>query len=295
MIQAGYAIQFMLKNLVADPTPMENGEKALYFLDAEHSELKTGANALAVLALTEYAEITGDQGCIKTCIGLGNGILKMFDYKTGAFVHVFSYPDFTHKKDFQTIFYEGEAVFALCKLYGMTKEQKWLDAAKLAADRFIREDYTRYRSHWVSYSFNELTKYLPEKEYFAFGLRNIHVNLKRLKNAKAYAIFYLELLCAAFEMYSRIEPESVPLLCPGFDADEFIRAIFYRADYMLNGYAFPELTMYMKSPEKLNGAFLVRNDRFRIRIDDIQHFTLGYCSIYRQYDRMIALLKQSEN
>ena len=58
---------------------------------------------------------------------------------------------------------------------------------------------------------------------------------------------------------------------------------------MLNGCCFPEFVMYLKYPSALLGAFFVRQDGFRIRIDDIQHYCGAYCAFYRNYDRLTVL------
>ena len=47
--------------------------------------------------------------------------------------------------------------------------------------------------------------------------------------------------------------------------------------------------MYLKYPNMSLGAFFVRHDGYRIRIDDIQHFCGAYYSFYRNYDKLQAL------
>ena len=64
---------------------------------------------------------------------------------------------------------------------------------------------------------------------------------------------------------------------------------------MLNGYAYPEYVMYFKYPEQALGAFFVRHDGYRIRIDDIQHFCGAYYSFYKNYDRLSELRRSFRN
>ena len=105
----------------------------------------------------------------------------------------------------------------------------------------------------------------------------------------------MELLCASFEMYLRIIEKKPQLAALGdFDVQKLIDTIYHRAEYMLNGYCYPEYVMYFKHPSHSLGAFFVRHDNYRIRIDDIQHFCGGYYMFYKNYDK-IAELRSSSN
>ena len=65
------------------------------------------------------------------------------------------------------------------------------------------------------------------------------------------------------------------------DEDEFVEVIKYRAWHMLDGYFYPEYAMYMEKPDKIFGAFFIRHDNFRTRIDDEQHFIDGYVKYFK--------------
>lgn len=294
--QAEAAIGYMVSDTFYKYPHTKGVENTVYLADKEQNEVKIGGNAVAVIMLTEYMNTVGTDKYEMLCRELGNGILELFDSRTGGFYHVLNYPNLSPKDQFRTVYYDGETVFALCRLYGMTKEQKWLDAAKSAADRFIREDYTVHRDHWVAYAINELTKYVPDDKYLSFGLKNANVNLKAIYRRATTYHTYLELLCVTFELYDRIVTRKLKCsYLAEFNAKFFVETIFHRAEYMLNGYAYPEYVMYFKYPEVALGAFFVRHDGFRIRIDDIQHFCGAYYSFYRNYDKLIALKKSFED
>lgn len=286
------AVGFMVGNTYRKYPERPGRENVVFLADKTRSEIKAGGNALAIVMLTEFMSAVGSDKYTKLCRELGNGLLEMFDQGDGSFWHVLEFPTLRRKEKFRTVYYDGEAVFALCRLYGLTGEQRWLDAASLAADRFIREHYEQYRDHWVAYSMNELTKYLPEDKYLSFGLKNANVNLRRIRGQDTTYHTYLELLCVTFEMYSRITEQGLECsYLPEFRAEELVDTIFYRAEYMLNGYGYPEYVMYLKYPAAVLGSFFVRHDGYRIRIDDIQHFCSAYYSFYRNYGRLAALRK----
>lgn len=288
--QVECALGYLVKHSFYKYKKPREEENTAFIADLEKREVKLGGNAVAIIVLTEYMNVTGTDKYKKLCAELGNGILELLDTETGEFTHVLSIPSLEVKDKTRTVYYDGEAVFALARLYGLTKEQRWLDAASSAVDRFIREDYTKHRDHWVAYAMNEITKYKPDEQYFAFALKNAQVNLKRIYNQKTTYHTYLELLCVTFELYSRITENNIEVgYLSEFDVDFFVKTIFHRAEYMLNGYCYPEYVMYLKYPEKLLGAFFVRHDGYRIRIDDIQHFCGAYYSLYRNYEKLDKL------
>ncbi len=220
---------------------------------------------------------------------LGNGILSLLNPETGEFSHVLNM-DFSLKEHYRTVYYDGEATYALCRLYRLTKEEKWLFYAEKAVDHFLAADYTRYRDHWVAYAMNEITRYIHRDDYDTFALRNARVNLDFFYKRETTYHTFLELLMVTFETYERILAENpgLPYL-KEFDLPYFLRTIRVRADRMLNGFFFPEYAMYMRCPDKILGSFMVRHDGFRVRIDDVQHNIGGFYLYYKNYSRLLAL------
>ncbi len=295
LMQAERAIAYMVNNTYNKYNIPPEKENTVYLAELSKNEIKIGANGVAVIMLTEYMDITSDTKLLKLCKELGNGILELLNDK-GELFHVLNFPKLTPKESFRTVFYDGECLFALCRLYGLTKEKRWLDAAEKIADRFIRDDYTQYKDHWASYGFNELTKYSRKEKYFEFGLKNVQLNLKKISQRATTYHTYLELLCVAFELYTRILDNGIKVsYLDSFDAKAFIDTVFIRAERMLDGYAYPEYVMYFKYPEQSLGAFFVRHDGYRIRIDDIQHFCGAYYSFYKNYDRLAEMRNKLNN
>ncbi|MDO5297683.1 MAG: hypothetical protein Q4F00_13830 [bacterium] len=259
---------------------------ACYLYSPESNDCHLGGNALAILALTEYMDAAKTDEYKELCRAYGNGILTMMDQKTGEFVHILK-KDFSLKQKFSVIYYDGEAAFALARLYKLTGDKKYLEAAQRAADHFIAADYTKHCDHWVAYAFNEITKYTDSRpDYYQFALKNITVNMNKLEQIRTPAPTKLEMLMAAFETYDRMLNKG---LDPGkFDSKRFLRLIYSRADVQLNGYFFPEFAMYMAEPERILYAFTERAADYRTRIDDVQHNLGGYCAYWNNYDSLIG-------
>lgn len=274
-------IDYMLAKVVYD----SYGRAFLY--EEKDDEIKLGGCGIAVVALTEYMDVFQSDKYEEVCHDLGNGILSMMDQSTGEYYHVLN-GDFTRKEEFRTVYYDGEATFALCRLYGLTKDPQWLQGAKKGVDHFIQEDYTRYKDHWVAYSMNEITKYVPDcEEYYDFALKNAQVNLETIYNRDTTYHTYLELLMATFETYCRMTEHGCRP--KDFDLEMFLDTIYTRADRQLNGYFYPEYAMYMRNPQRILDTFMVRHDGYRVRIDDVQHNIGVYYLYFKNYDKLVSM------
>lgn len=277
--QIDSTIAYMLNQIRYDDTG------AGYIFEADDAEIKLGGNGIAILALTEYMDVFQNDEYVEVCKKLGEGILKQQDPETGGYWHVLT-PDFEKLEEFRTVYYDGECTFGLTRLYNLTGEQKWLDAACRAIDHFIAEDYTQYRDHWVAYSLNEVTKVLDRQDYYDFALANATNNYKRiLGRARTYPT-NLELLVSAFETWQRMVDKGIDT--GDFNVQDLVDAIAARANRQLSGYFFPEQAMYMANPQRILNAFMMRDDKFRVRIDDVQHNIGGFYLYWKNYDAMIA-------
>lgn len=135
----------------------------------ENGDTKLGGNALAVLALAEYERATGDGRYRQTMRGLGEWILAT-QAPDGRFtVHKQTVPEGKVSK-FQSEYYPGEAIFALMRVYGLTGEKKWLDAADAGARYQLKvfsklDDVKLPHDHWLLYGLNEVHRNRPRPEF----------------------------------------------------------------------------------------------------------------------------------
>lgn len=260
-------------------------DSAAYVLSDEKDEISLGANALAILALTEYGQAFDTKEYDDLVTQLAAGILSMQNSSTGQFTHVLN-SDYTVKKAFSTVYYDGEATFALVRAYARTKEERFLDGAKKAADWMVEEKYEQHGDHWVAYAMNELTKYAPDEAYFTLGLKNAQENMEAIRRRQTTSPTSLELLMATFEMVDRIETGKIKVgYLSSFNEKVLFKAIGERAQIMLDGYFYPETAMYMVYPQRVAYTFFVRQDRFRVRIDDVQHNMGAYYAFIRNYEK----------
>jgi len=256
-------------------------ERAFVIERSRDDEIKLGANAAAILAMAKYTKVFGDDRFKDMMIKLGNGIAYFQNQEDGSYVHVLNFPDLSIKDRQRVIYYDGEATFALMRLYDIDRDQRWLDMAEKAFEHFISEKYWRHSDHWLSYCSNELIKYKPDRKYIDFNLQNASGILDFCLIRETTYPTLLELLMATYHTISKIRSDQIHTdLMDDFDEEKFMKALQHRAEYQLNGLFFPEFAMYFKAPSKIAGAFYIRHHSFRSRIDDNEHYISGYCNYY---------------
>ena len=273
--EAARALDWLFENYL-----VRDGDAA-FVLQTSRTEIQLGGNALAVLAACAYDETFGEDRYGDTAEALGRGILRMWDPETG-FVHSLSYPSLAVKEKFLIIYYDGEASFALSKLCAATGDAFWREAACEVMDYFIANDYAQFGDHWISYAVNELTKLEPRPEYYDFGLENLSLHMEDISRYRYTNHTSGEFLAAGLELWRRACAEETPP--PGlsrFRGDRLEEILRERMEFMLTGFMWPETAMFFPDPVAVAGSFFVREDAFRIRIDDVQHYLGAYCLYYR--------------
>ncbi len=266
-------------------------DKNTAFLN-DRGTLNVGGNGISLLAFVSYAEIMKSNKYNTLIKALANGIMYL-QKEDGSFTHTIYKSDYSVHKDYITVFYDGEATYGILRAYGLLKNRKYLKTAEKAADYFIANGYESLNSHWISYSFNELTKYSPKAEYFNFGLKNVHGYTERVNRTVTAAHTTCETMGSSFELYHRLLQSGKKCeMLREFDGKMLVTAFQHRATWGMNYFIQPEQAMYFSNPRLVLYSHVVREDNFRIRIDDIQHFMGGYYLYWKNYDTVQQYLNK---
>jgi hypothetical protein len=278
------AIDHLCRELVK-PVAVQAGEKPVAYLVDEGDEIKLGGNGVAILAIAKRIELTGDPRHLERVRPLAEGLLRMQDAATGAFVHVLSYPSLAVKAAHRTVYYDGEAAFGLLKAHELTGDVRYLEAVGRAVGHFIQAQHWRSHDHWLAYAVNELTRHAPLERYFCLGLKNVSRHLAFIRQRITTYPTLLELMMAATAMLDRMEAQGLEpvLLDPEFERQAFEQALHHRARHLFSGYFFPELAMFFRHPARICNTFFIRHYSFRVRIDDVQHYISGLVAYHKRF------------
>ncbi|HJE86161.1 glycosyl transferase family 1 [Levilactobacillus brevis] len=244
-------------------------------------EIKLGAQAMLILALCKYQEVTQDIQFTEVARQAFYGV-QAFRQSSGEFNHVLN-SDLTVKDHFRIIYYEGEIVFALLRLFKLTDDEEIRQLAQQTLDFMVKNDYGKYHDHWIAYATNEAVHVFPDnREYMAMGLQNAFDQLDIIKRQITPHPTRLELLNATMRLVAAVQRTGNDDLLENYDV-QYLRAVWiYRAEHELVVGAFePEVAMFFYKPSKFYGGFFTRNDHFRTRIDDCEHFLSGLINYVR--------------
>lgn len=265
-----------LNYLVGQLQPVAGGRLAL----VEQRSVKLGGNALAVIALLEYQEVTGDRRWWPQARQLGLSLLAA-QVPSGAFpVHK---SDFSSGStlDFTSGYYPGEALLALLYLDRQDPKGPWLEAARRGAhylilqrDKGLAEDKLPH-DHWLLLALSQLQKRQPDPLYPA--------HMGRLCSAirQAQLHDYPEMDGnGGFYRPPRTGPTAIR--CEGLAAawpwlkpaqqDLTRRSLLAGMVFQLQTQLQPESCVYFPKPERALGAIPRSLTNYELRIDYSQHF-----------------------
>ncbi|PER29269.1 hypothetical protein CN476_02285 [Bacillus cereus] len=245
-----------------------------FFFESTNREIKLGAQGMALLALSKYMSITGSREYESSCLQVVSALERMVD-KAGNTVHVLDGETLQVVEEFRTVYYDGEAVFGLMRLYTLVQDKHILELAQRIFDRLIEKKYWKYHDHWLSYAANEITYYINCPDYFDFGIRNAFEHLEFIDKRETAYPTLLELMNSAHLLIEKCKKEH-PELLEKYDVEKFEKIRTKRARHEITGVFLPEIAMYFKNPQKIQYGFYSRHDRFRTRIDDAEHFLSGF-------------------
>ncbi len=250
----------------------------------ERYNIKLGGNGLALVALAEYVQVTGDRSVLKTARRLAEWLLAAVQ-ENGAFVaHQWRYPEGTHT-GFKSDYYPGEAILGLLRLYRHDPDSRWLAGAAAAA-RYLVEVRDGAKTlqqlahdHWLLYALADLYAYAPDPLYLQHGMRLTRAiqQAQQLRHpeypdwlgsyhsppSSTPTATRSEAMLSAWRLLRQAGKQE--------QLADILRTACLGAHFQLTTRFTPASAMFLLNPAAVLGGFRSSLTGFDIRIDFVQH------------------------
>ncbi|MBU0665076.1 MAG: hypothetical protein KJ990_11105 [Proteobacteria bacterium] len=131
----------------------------------ENNTIKLGGNALSTLALVSLFEITQDHFLLAVAEQLAHFMLDQ-RMANNRLIHK-RYFQSGKISNFHSMYYTGEALFALLALYRLTQQKHWYNTVRKIENKLAPEDYgVKEQSHWMLYFLELLSNHEASSLYY---------------------------------------------------------------------------------------------------------------------------------
>ncbi|MFC1850355.1 hypothetical protein ACFL27_09210 [candidate division CSSED10-310 bacterium] len=263
---------------------VENQQDFSFVID--HNLVKLGGAALALLALSERERILGDGRDLELMRRFGKFLLHCM-HENGEFRSYYQWsPAFPAPKR-SSIYYPGEATFALVRLYRINGESEWLKAAMRAADFLIQRgkiagiDVFVFPDAWLMYALAEIYEETGEIRFLTYCLKiadtllaaQYHEN----ENDPLFLGATVDTLCPR-STPAGARAEGLGALCRALKltnqsqlVTKYKEALLKSASFQLSQQVHAGNCFYMRHPERAMGGFFGSIVDPTMRIDYTQH------------------------
>ncbi len=257
-------------------------------------KVKLGGNALAILALAEYAEVTGRRQDLPLMKGLAQYIVEDQE-PNGGFISTRIYSSGADT-GFRSLYYPGEAILALTRLYELDQDERWLEVSERAAQYLIakRKDHSLnelVHDHWLMIALERLYRHRPNIKYAEEVFRlaeaiilaqrdGVHRRSKRPEWLGSYytpprstpTAIRSEGLVAAYHLAVKLKREDM--------AEKALRALRLAAGFQLRTQFSRQAAASYSRPDRLTGGFAASLEDPSVRIDYVQHNISAILGLY---------------
>jgi hypothetical protein len=287
--KAALALAYLKSHLKDDPS-----SQGKYIVDTtDEEQQKVGGAGLSLLAFAKQAATTGDRSELETMRALARFLLKS-QYEDG---HFRSNADVEHetgrKLKREPVYYPGEAVLALMRLYAIDAQPAYLDAARRGADWVVHvrdayvSDDNQEHDHWISYAHNELYRVTRDEAYLEHAYkiaRAIHKKQVAASGAPApdfVGTFYDGQTTPASTRVEAFDADIVLSRFAGKPDDWLLEPAKLTARSILGQQYRPDNDYWLPNPAKAMGG--VRESLFvhDVRIDYVQHAMSAWLHLAR--------------
>ena len=264
----------------ARPPKDTDRDQAFEAILSPGEEAKLGGAALAVLAMVQYQVATGTDDRLDRSRNMARFLL--FQQEADGHFHSKYFYGPPDPKPFESIYYPGEAILALVRLFGVDPRDEWLATARAGADWLIdvrdagKPTSALPHDHWLLMGLDELHRITGDERYASHAARIAEAIVAAQRTVSPYpdwiGSFYdpprstptatrAEGLTAAARLARRT----------GADETALIEALERMAGFQLHCQITAENDLYLPRPDLARGGFRRSLTNWEIRIDYVQH------------------------
>lgn len=272
------ALDYLLTHHVSGPKP-EDAAADFDAILSPDEEAKLGGAALAVLAIVQYQNASGDARWQPNAERLAR--FMRFQQKDDGEFHSKYYYGEPPAEPHVSLYYPGEAILSLLRLHALTGEPRWLDTARRAADWLIDvRDAGKGvgevpHDHWLTMSLNELHAATGDDRYARHAEVIAHTILATQRKDEAEPDL-IGAYKAARSTPTATRSEAMVAMYRltrrrGLDPDPYLEALLLAAAYQLRCQLTEENVLYVPRPDLALGGFRNSLINWAVRIDYVQH------------------------
>jgi uncharacterized protein YyaL (SSP411 family) len=265
-----------------------------YAFDTDTEEMqKAGGAGLSLVAFAKHAAVTGKRDHLDTMRALARFIAKQ-QYDDGHFRSNADVERETGKKQKkEVIYYFGEAVLGLMRLYAIDPQPSYLDVARRAADWIVHvrdvtaSEQNQEHDHWMAYALNDLYRVTKDRAYLEHAYKiahSIHDKQRRPEDSPSpdlVATFFNGTTTPASTRLEAYDSAAVLARFAGEPDGWIVGPSREVARWILGQQYDPENDYWLKNPAKAEGG--VRESLYvpDVQIDYVQHALSAWLHLAR--------------
>lgn len=260
------------------------------FVKENDETLNLYASAQIVLALLKHRNVFGTPDNDEVLEQLIYGLLY-YQQEDGSFAHAL-YEDGTLKEQKINMLYDGAALLALVRFLQIDPNQALSDCIKRGFKNLIDQEAWKNGDYLLNHAAIEFFYQHPKIDYATFVLKSTKHQLNGAFTHDTSAGVLIEYFVATYHFINVLEQNGIQTeVFSSDDLQKLERLIQHRAKQQLNAYVWPEVAMYFATPKYAVHNFYVREDSFRMRIDDLA----TNLSSYYYYFALLKNLQANES
>jgi hypothetical protein len=264
-----------------------------YLIDTtDEEQQKVGGAGLALVALAEHAATTGQRDDLELMRALARFILHQ-QYPDGHFRANSDLEKGGERLKREPVYYAGEGLLALLRLYALDPQSAYLDAARKGADWVVNvrdgaaSEDNQEHDHWLSYALNELYRLTRDDTYLEHANKIARAILRKQRGADApspdlVGTFYDGLTTPAATRLEAFDADIALARFAGKPQDWLLGPARVMASTTLGQQFDDDDAYWLPDPAKARGG--VRESLFvaDIEIDYVQHAMSAWLHLARE-------------